>query len=150
MEKKEKMKTEKTLTEQIKRQKNTEESMVKTVEALEKKVHNHAARLLLAELRLDSIKHASVCKEMLDVIEKTKPERLWDARIESYVDMQAVKKELERHIKLEEEMLKDTERVIAASKDEALKLLLTHIAEDEKKHHKNIKLIIDRSYAMEP
>jgi len=144
------MKPEKSLAEQILKQKKAEESMVKTVEALEKKVHNHAARLLLAELRLDSTKHASVCKEMLDVIEKTKPERLWDARIESYVDMQVVKQELERHIKLEEEMLRDTERVIASSKDEAIKLLLTHITEDEKKHHRNIQLIIKKSYSLAP
>jgi len=144
------MKPEKTLAEQVRRQKNAEESMVKTVEVLENKVHNHAARLLLAELRLDSTKHASICQEMLDAIEKTTPERLWDARIESYVDMQVVKKELERHITLEQEMLRDTERVIASSKDEAIKLLLTHITEDEKKHHKNIELIIKKSYAFEP
>jgi len=144
------MKQERTLAEQIQRQKNAEESMVKAIEVLERKVHNHAARLLLAELRLDSTKHASICKEMLEVVKKTKPERLWDARIESYVDMQVAKKELERHIKLEEEMLKDTERVIAASKDEAIKLLLTHITEDEKKHHKNIELIIKKSYEFAP
>jgi len=75
---------------------------------------------------------------------------LWDARIEGYVDMQVVKKELERHIKLEEAMLKDVERIISESKDEAIKLLFTHIAEDEKKHHKNIQLIIKRSYTLAP
>lgn len=144
------MKTEKSVVELIQRQKESEESMVKAVKALEDKVHNAAARLLLAELRLDSTKHANICQEILNVTKKTKPVKLWDARIESYVDMLVVKKELERHIQLEEEMLKDVEKIIGETEDEAIKLLLTHIVEDERKHHKNIQLIIRRSYALAP
>jgi len=144
------MKTENSVVELVKRQKKSEESMVKAVEALEEKVHDTAAKLLLAELRLDSTKHAHICKEILKVAEKTKLERLWDARIESYVDMQVVKRELERHIKLEESMLRDVEKIIAGTKDEAIKLLLTHIAEDERNHHKNIRLIINKSYTLAP
>lgn len=144
------MKAENSVVKLVQRQKQSEESMVKAVEALQGRVHNKAARLLLAELRLDSGKHANICQEILNVTEKAKPENLWDARIEGYVDMQVVKKELERHIKLEEAMLKDVERIINETKDEAIKLLLTHIVEDEKKHHKNIQLIIKRSYALAP
>jgi len=144
------MKEEKSVIELIQRQKKSEESMMKAVEALEGKVHNAAAKLLLAELRLDSTKHANICQEILKATEKVKPVRLWDARIESYVDMLVVKRELERHIKLEEAMLKDVENIIAESKDDALKLLLTHIVEDERKHHKNIQLIIRKSYKLAP
>ena len=144
------MNVENSVAELVLKQKQSEESMVKAVEALEGKVHNAAARLLLAELRLDSMKHANICQEILRVTERTKPERLWDARIEGYVDMMVVKKELERHIELEESMLKDVERIIGETKDEAIKLLFTHIAEDEKKHHKNIQLIVRRSYALAP
>lgn len=144
------MKAENSVVKLVQRQKESEESMVKAVEALEEKVHSEAARLLLAELRLDSTKHASICQEILNLAEKAKPGKLWDARIESYVDMQVVKKELERHIKLEESMMKDVERIIRETKDEAVKVLFTHIAEDERKHHKNIQLIIKRSYALAP
>jgi len=144
------MKAEGSVVKLVQRQKESEESMVKAVEALEERVHNEAARLLLAELRLDSGKHANICQEILKVAEKTKPWRLWDARIEGYVDMQVVRRELERHIKLEESMLKDIRRIISETKDEAIKLLFTHIAEDEKKHHKNIQLIIKRSYTLTP
>jgi len=144
------MNMERSVAELIQKQKEAEKDMVKAVKALEDKVHNAAARLLLAELRLDSTKHANICQEILSVTTKIKPERLWDARIESYVDMLVVKRELERHIKLEEEMLKDVERMIEKTEDEAIKLLLTHIVEDEKKHHKNIRLIIKRSYTLAP
>lgn len=144
------MKDDDSVVKLVQRQKLSEESMVKAVEALEGRVHNEAAKLLLAELRLDSTKHAQICNEILKAVEKAEPVNLWDARIEGYVDIQVVKKELERHIKLEEAMLKDVERIIAVSKDEAIKLLLSHIVEDERKHHKNIQTIIKRSYALAP
>lgn len=144
------MNAESLVLELIRRQKLSEESMVKAVEVLEGRVHNEAAKLLLAELRLDSTKHAHICEEILKYSEKAKPENLWDARIESYVDMQVVRKELERHIKLEEAMLKDVEKIIGSAKDEAIKILFSHIAEDERKHHKNIEVIIKKSYALAP
>jgi hypothetical protein len=138
------------VVELVKKQKRNEEAMVKVVEDLEGKVNSEAAKLVLAELRLDSTKHALICEQILKIAEKAKPDRLWDARIDSYVDMQAMKKELERHIKLEDSMLKDVEKVIATTKDEALKLMFTHIAEDEKKHHKNVELVIKNSYKLSP
>lgn len=144
------MKSEESVAKLVERQRLSEESMVKAVEALEGKVNNAAAKLLLAELRLDSTKHVHICEEILKVAEKTVPEKLWDARIDSYVDMAVVKKELKRHMQLEEAMLKDVEKLIASTKDEAIKLLLSHIAEDEKKHHRNIQIIVEKSYALAP
>jgi len=144
------MKAGDSVVELVKKQKRAEEGMVKILETIEGKVHNEAAKLLLSELRLDSTKHAHICEQILKVLEKAQPERLWDARIDSYVDMQVMKKELEKHVKLEEDMLKDVEKIIGRTKDEALKLLLTHIAEDEKKHHKNVQLVIQKSYVLAP
>ena len=144
------MTTENRVVELVTKQKRAEEAMVKVLEDLETKVHNEAAKLLLAELRLDSTKHARICEQILKVAEKTKPDRLWDARIDSYVDMEVMKRELQKHVKAEDDMLKDVENVIASTKDEALKLLFTHIAEDEKKHHKNVELVIRKSYMLSP
>ncbi len=144
------MKSRESVVELVERQRLSEESMIKTVEALEGRVNTAAAKLLLAELRLDSAKHARICEEILKVARKNVPRRLWDARIESHVDMAVVKKELERHIQLEKAMLKDVEKLISDTKDEAIRLLLSHIAEDEKKHHKNIQMIIRKSYVLAP
>jgi len=144
------MKAGDSVVDLIKKQKRSEEAMVEVVESLEKKVHNEAARLLLSELRFDSTKHAHICEQILKALDKTKPDMLWDARIDSYVDMQVVKGELEKHVKLEESMMKDVEKIIATTKDEAIKLLLSHIVEDEKKHHKNVQLVVQKSYALAP
>jgi len=64
--------------------------------------------------------------------------------------MTVVKKQLERHIQLEESMIKDVKKIINETKDEAIKLLFQHIAEDEKKHHKNVQVIINKSYTLAP
>lgn len=145
------MTTKNTLIKMLQIHKVAEANMVKICAKLEEEVHSAAARLLLAEMRLDSEKHENILKEILLVLEGTrKPDRLWDARIESYVDMQVMKQELEKHMRLESDMLRDVEEEIKETPDEALKTLLTHIAEDEKKHHKNMELIIRKSYAFTP
>lgn len=146
------MQTNNKLIGMIKIHREFEANMVNLVANLEGKVHIAAAKLLLAELRLDSKKHETILDEILKILEgKPQPEQqLWEARIESYVDMQVMKKELENHIKLEDRMLRDVEEEIRETNDEALKILFTHIAEDEKKHHKNIELIIQKSYVFTP
>jgi rubrerythrin len=135
----------------LKAHKKFEANMVNLVANLEGKVHTHAAKLLLTEMRLDSQKHEAILDEVLNTLEdKPQPKQLWETRIESYVDMQVMKQELEKHMQLEADMLRDAEKEIRETQDEALKTLLTHIAEDEKKHHKNIELIIRKSYSFSP
>jgi rubrerythrin len=145
------MSSEGSLIEMLRVHMKAEADMVKVCAELEKKVHTAAAKLLLAEMRLDSVKHEVILREILNVIEKQPsllPEiKLWDYRIESFVDMEVARKELQRHVNVEADMLQSVEKVIKATPDEALKVLLSHIAEDERKHHKNIELIIKKSYA---
>jgi hypothetical protein len=97
-------------------------------------------------MRLDSQKHAGILDEVLKTISTApSPQPLWDYRIHSYVDHFAIKKTLENHVKMENEVLEYVEQEINNTKDEGLKLLLQHIAEDEKKHHKILEMIIKHS-----
>jgi rubrerythrin len=102
----------------------------------------------LTEMQLDTSKHARIFKELLNTVEKAPPVHLWDYRIASYVDSLVVKKALESHLKVELKMLKEVEKIIKATKDEALKLLLEHIAADERKHHEIIQTILRKSYVL--
>ena len=145
------MNSEASFVKMLKTHMKAEANMIKVCAELEKKVHTAAAKLLLAEMRLDSVKHEGIIREILNVIEKRPPPpaetKLWDYRIESFVDMEVVRKELQRHVNVEVDMLHYIEKVIKATPDEAVKVLLSHIAEDEEKHHKNMELIIKESYA---
>jgi hypothetical protein len=72
---------------------------------------------------------------------------MWEARIHTYVDEKVVEKELKKHIELEDSVLRKVENTIALATDEAVKLLLAHIADDIKEHHKAVQLMIKRAYA---
>jgi rubrerythrin len=138
------------LIQLIKKQIDIENSHVKRISEMEKKVDTEAARLLLMEMRLDSQKHASLLNGILKVLSDAPSKNLWSHQIESYVDKLAVKKELEEHVKKEEEVLKHVEEELKHTGDEGLKLLLQHIAEDEKKHHKILDTIVKYSYKIKP
>jgi len=46
-------------------------------------------------------------------------------------------------------MMRQIESETKKTSDEALKLLLKHFAEDEKRHHTVLKTIINKAYKME-
>lgn len=139
------------LIQLIKKQIKIEKEHVKRINELVKKVDTAAAQLLLLEMRLDSQKHANILDGILKVFRRMPPSKvLWNYKIESYVDNLVVKKELENHVKLETEVLGHVEKEIKQTKDEGLKLLLQHIADDEKKHHKILETIVKYSYKINP
>ena len=141
------MKNEKTLSDIIKTQMELEKEEVEKLRTLEQRVDSVAARLLIREMQLDTKKHAEVLGEILKVIDS--PKTFWDYSIHIDADKRTVKKELEEHIKAEEKMLHQIEEEARRTNDEALKLLLNHFAEDEKKHHRYLNTILNKTYKME-
>ena len=91
-----------------------------------------------------------ILEGILDVISQKDAKPLWDILIESYVDKLVVKKNLENHIKTEEVMIEHIQREMNETKDEGIKLLLEHIASDEKKHHEILKTVIREAYKINP
>ena len=148
------MNSEKELTNMIKAQIKLEKDTTKKIEKLEKSTANLAAKLLLAEMKFDTEKHAKILQTMLDLLKQKEPEiaskTLWNTKIHSYVDTLVAKKMLEDHVKVETNMLKQVEEEMTKTEDDALKLLLQHIADDEKKHHKIMETILKKAFKMGP
>lgn len=142
------METEKSFFDMIRKHIEVEKKTAKSCATLRDKVETAAAKMFLTEIQLDTAKHARILEEMLNIVEKAPPANLWDYRIASYVDSLVVKRELENHMKIEQDMLQEVEKEIKTTKDEALKLLLQHIAADEKKHHEIIQTILRKSYVL--
>lgn len=139
------------LIQLVKKQIGIERELVKKIGEMEKKVGNAAAKMLLLEMRLDSQKHAGILTSILKILRGVPPSQtIWEYRLESYVDPFVVKKELENHMKMETAVLTHVEEEIKQTKDEGLKLLLQHIADDEKKHHKILETIVKYSYKINP
>lgn len=141
------MESEKTLSTLIKKQITLEKETVNKLRELEQRVDSVAARLLIREMQLDTKKHAEILSEALRAMET--PKSFWDYTIHIDADKRAVKKQLEEHIKIEEKMTRQIEEEAKKSDDEALKLILKHFAEDEKKHHRYLETILNKAYKME-
>jgi rubrerythrin len=142
--------SQETLKKLVEEQIKVERNFVTAVEKEIKDVHNVAARLLLLETQKDSEKHAIILEGILEVISQKDAKPLWDTLQDSYVDKLVVKKNLENHIKTETTMLDHIEKEMKATKDEGIKLLLEHIASDEKKHHKILETVIKEAYKIKP
>ncbi len=138
------------LTKLIKAQIQIEKTFVETVDEQIKNIHNAAARLLLLETQKDSEKHAMILEGILEVISKKDAKPLWNTILDSYVDKVIVKRSLENHILTERKMLEHIKKEMNETKDEGIKLLLEHIASDEKKHHEILQTVIKQAYKIKP
>jgi len=141
------MKTEKTISDLIKEQIKLEKEIAEKLRTLEERVDSVAARLLIHEMQLDTRKHGEILEAALKVIGG--PKSFWDYTINIDADKRAVRRELEGHIKAEEAMMQQIEEEGKKTQDEALKLLLKHFEEDEKKHHKNLEIILNKAFKTE-
>jgi len=142
------MSSESALVRMIKKQMKIEKQMEKELMEQEKSVHNAAAKLLLLEVRHDAAKHAEMLKELLKQIERAPNTLLWNFKIDSYVDSEVVRRKLEEHVKIEADVLHELHEQIKREKDEGIRLLLQHIADDEDKHHKILDQIVKKSYTV--
>jgi rubrerythrin len=139
------------LIQLIKNHIRIERDDIKRLGKLEKEVGNAAAKLLLLEMELDSKKHIGILTGILEMLKGVPPSKtLSEYRLEGYIDPIVVRKEVEQHIKTETDGLAHVQEEIGQTKDESLKLLLQHIAEDERKHHQILEAIAKDSYRLNP
>ena len=134
----------------VEEQVKIEEHFIESIEEELKNMHNVAAKLLLLETQKDSEKHALILKGILEVISKKDATPLWEDLLHSYVEKEVVRRNLEGHIKTEMKMFEQVNQVIKETTDEGIKLLLEHISEDEKKHHKILQTVIQEAYKIKP
>jgi hypothetical protein len=136
----------KLVQEQIRVEKNFVLDIDKQIEG----IHNVAAKLLLMETKMDSQKHAMILEGILKVITSKNARPLWDTLQDTYVDKLVVKKNLENHMKTEIAMLDLIEKEMKGTEDEGIRLLLEHIANDEKKHHQILETVVRQAYKIKP
>ena len=115
----------------------------------EQKVGTGAAKLLLVEMRCDSQKHAAVLEAILEAlkdVQSSKP--LWQQAFSGFADPIIVKREIENHKTLGKSMVAHIQREMSKTDDEAVRTLLQHLTEDEKRHSEILDTIAQRCYSM--
>jgi bacterioferritin (cytochrome b1) len=142
--------SEKELFNLIESQIKIEKSTTKKIKEFEEGIANLAAKLLLAEMRLDTEKHAKILETMLNYLKTYASDlaskKFWQIETSEYMDALTTENLLKKHITVETKMLEHVKKAIKKTDDEAVKLLFKHIIDDEKKHHEIMKTILKKAF----
>jgi rubrerythrin len=118
-----------------------EKQAVKLYKETSATIDNAAIKLIIDELGMDSGKHAKMYKTIERVL-KEQPYSFKDFHEEKWTDKLVAKRDLSKHIKIEERMIEILEEQIKIVEQPTVRAILEHILEDEKRHHKLLMQVI--------
>jgi len=99
-------------------------------------IKNPPVKGVLKGISLDSVKHAEMygaASELLTGVSQ--------ALAQEHLDRQRAL--VEKHIRMEAELIEKIGRVLPGVEDDKVKLLLSAILEDEKRHHELLKMVLE-------
>jgi rubrerythrin len=130
------MKTKNELIEFMKKQIKVENDIVDSLNNALIDMKNPPVRGVLKGISLDSVKHAEMYAAATELLT-----RVSQAITQEQLDKQ--KAVVEKHIRMEAELIKKIGDVLPTVEDEKVKLLLSAILEDEKRHHALLKMVLE-------
>jgi len=120
----------------IKRQVVIEKEIVDSLEKGIANINNPPVKGVLKGISLDSMKHAELYSAALTLLTKT-------SQALKQEDLDAQRALVEKHIRLEEELIKKIEDILPIIEDTKVKFLLKSILTDEKRHHAMLTLVLE-------
>ncbi len=129
-------KSENELIEFIKRQIVIEKEIVDSLEKGVVDISNPPVKGVLKGISLDSMKHAELYCAALTLLTKV-------SQALKQEDLDAQKELVEKHIKLEAELIKKIEDKLPTVNDKKVKFLLESILVDEKRHHAMLNMVLE-------
>lgn len=120
----------------LKEQMKIENKIVASIDEALVEIKNQAVKGVLKGISLDSVKHAEMYASALTLLTEVP-----SALTQEHLDKQ--KELLQKHIRIEAELIEKIGKVIPALKDEKVKLLLEAILSDEKRHHELLKMVLE-------
>jgi len=124
------------LLEFIRRQIDVENDIVRSLNEALKDIQNPAVKGVLRGISLDSLKHADMYASALMLL-TTAPKALSQEQLERHRGL------VEKHIRMEAELIEKISSMLPTVENEKVKLLLTSILEDEKRHHALLKQVLE-------
>lgn len=113
-----------------------EKKIVQSVADALEDIDNLAVKTALTGISLDSSKHAEMYRSAIALLTSSST-----ALNEEQLDLQ--RRVVERHIKMEEVVIKQLEAKMPGVENEKLELLLKAILLDERRHHKLLKTLLE-------
>lgn len=120
----------------IRRQITVENEIVKSLNEALQDMQNPAVKGVLRGISLDSAKHADMYASALMLLTTT-PQALSQEQLDRH------RMVVEKHIRMEAELIEKISGILPTVKNEKVKLLLTAILEDEKRHHALLKQVLE-------
>lgn len=124
------------LVEFLKEQVKVENKIVDSLNKSLPEIDNPTVKGVLKGVSLDSVKHAEMYASAVRLM-TTVSKALTQENLDKQKDL------VERHIQMEADLIKKISKVLPTVKDNKVKLLLSAILEDEKRHHVLLKQILE-------
>ena len=113
-----------------------ENQIVKSITESAEKIDNEAVSTALQGISLDSKKHAMMYKSAISLMTTTSA-----ALNDEQLELQ--KKVVDDHIKMEEAVIKELDKMIPSVENDKVEILLKAILQDEKRHHKLLNTLYE-------
>jgi rubrerythrin len=120
----------------FKNQIKIEQTIVDSVTKGLTEIKNPAVKGVLKGISLDSTKHADMYSSAISLL-TTVSQALTEENLEKQREL------VEKHIKLEAQIISKLQEVVPSVQNEKVKLLLTAILSDEIRHHALLKKVLD-------
>jgi rubrerythrin len=113
-----------------------EEAIVDSVKKGLVEIENPAVKGVLKGISFDSMKHAQMYSSAINLLTSV-PQALTEGNLDKQREL------VEKHIRLEAEIIKTLTKAIPSIQNEKVKLLLNAILSDEKRHHALLKEVLE-------
>jgi bacterioferritin (cytochrome b1) len=113
-----------------------EETIVDSVKEGLVEIENPAVKGVLNAISFDSMKHAQMYSSAIDLLTSV-PQALTEGNLDKQREL------VEKHIRLEAEIIETLKEAIPSIQNEKVKLLLNTILSDEKRHHALLKEVLE-------
>lgn len=120
----------------LKEQVKVENKIVDSLNKSLPEIDNPTVKGVLKGVSLDSVKHAEMYASAVRLM-TTVSKALTQENLDKQKDL------VERHIQMEADLIKKISKVLPTVKDSKVRLLLSAILEDEKRHHGLLKQILE-------
>jgi len=120
----------------MKAQIKVENEIVDSLNSALVEVKNPPVKGVLKGISLDSVKHAEMYAAATELLTSVS-----QALSQEHLDKQRAL--VEKHIRMEEELIKKINKVLPTVENAKVKLLLNAILADEKRHHELLKMVLE-------
>ncbi|MCS7139750.1 MAG: ferritin-like domain-containing protein [Candidatus Nezhaarchaeota archaeon] len=124
------------LVEFIKKQIEVENEIAKSLNEVLDKMQNPIVKEVLRGISLDSVKHGHMYASALSILTAT-PQVLSKKELEEHRSI------VEKHIRIEAELIESINKILPTVENEKVKFLLTAILNDERRHHELLRHVLE-------